>query len=52
MSIAHTECVFVALVIQRAMRLRHSHLWPARFTSFSTLSLKQHHFRKKEKKRY
>ena len=27
---SYSECVFVALCIQYAMRMRHSHLWPVR----------------------
>jgi len=29
-SITYSEDVFVALVIQHAIRMHHSHLWPAR----------------------
>ena len=29
-SITHSECVSVALVIQHAMRMRHIIMWPAR----------------------
>jgi hypothetical protein len=33
-SLTHSECVFVALCIQRAMRMCHSHLWPAGYKIF------------------
>ena len=46
-------CVFVALGIQRAMRIApYCHLWPAPiYNIFSTLSHKRHDFRKEKKMR-
>jgi hypothetical protein len=38
-----------ALVIQQAMRMRHSHLWPAQLYSIFPYSHKRHDFRGKEK---
>ena len=48
-SITYGECVLVALVIQHAMRVHHIFLsyCPA-LQHFSTLSHKQHDFRKKK----
>jgi hypothetical protein len=41
--------VLVALVNQQAMRMRHSHLWPAQLNSIFPYSHKRHDFRGKEK---
>ena len=47
-SITCPEFLFVALVIQHAMRLRHVVMWPARlYNIFFTLSHKPHDFRKR-----
>ena len=45
----YSECVFVALVIQHATRMRRiTHLWCAQAVpGFSTLSHKRHDFREK-----
>ena len=48
--ITYSECVFVALGIQRAMHLLapYCYVWPVRlYNIFSTLSHKPHDFRKK-----
>jgi len=46
--ITYCECVFVALVIQHEMHMRHVTICGLpRCTRFSTLSHKQHDFRKK-----
>lgn len=45
-SIAHFECVYVALVIHRSERMRRI-LWPLVPQHFLTLSRKWHVFRKK-----
>jgi len=48
-SITYPEFVFVALVIQHAMRLRHIVMWSAQlYNIFFTLSHKPHDFRKKK----
>jgi len=50
LSITYSERVFVALGIQHAMRIRHSHQWPAPlYNIFSTLSQQRHDFRKKKR---
>jgi len=50
-SITYPEFVFVALVIQHAMRLRHIVMWSAQlYNIFFTLSHKPHDFRKKKRK--
>jgi hypothetical protein len=48
MSIMQPVCVLVVLVIQHAMRMRHSHLWPAPLYSIFPYSHKLHDFRGKE----
>jgi len=53
MSIAYSECVFAALVIQHATRMRRiilSYVAGPAVQYFSTLSLEQEDFRKKKKR--
>jgi len=53
MSITCSECVYVALVIHHAMRMRRIILSPVAYLQlqyFSTLYHKRHDFRKKKKK--